>query len=89
MNQQRQTSLNDLAGRFDEQFLGQCGVCRLTIPLPLSDGQCPSCGISWVRNYPPADVPALHAALTVVLAALTVVLAAAAPIPPAARASAW
>jgi hypothetical protein len=58
------TSLEELAGRYDEQFLDHCAVCRLLIPTPLPEGACPGCGISWGRSYPTAaGVPALHAAL--------------------------
>lgn len=77
------TSLEELAGRYDDQFLAHCPVCQLAIPTPLPDGACPGCGIRRGHTYPAAGaVPALHAALAAVHIGT-------APIPPAAPALSW
>jgi hypothetical protein len=76
-------SVQELAARYDEQFLDQCPVCRLLIPTPLPERACPGCGISWGHTYPVAGtIPAMHAALNAALDGL-------APVPPAAPVMSW
>jgi hypothetical protein len=77
------TSLEELAGRYDTQFLDQCPVCRLSIPTPLPEAVCPGCGVGWGHTYPATgSVPVLHAALTAVLNGIVA-------IPPAAPVQPW
>ena len=78
------TSLEELAGRYDTQFLDHCAVCKLSIPKPLPERACPGCGINWGDHYPAVagSVPALYAALTAAISGI-------AAIPPATPVQPW